>query len=274
MSNIRLFNDARIRVSWNDQEEEWYFSVVDVVAVLTESLDPKQYLKKIRNRDQELNSKWGTICTPVESTGKDGKKRKVLMGNTKGILRLIQSIPSQKAEPFKIWLAQVGSERLDEIEDPEKAFDRGIKYYRQKGYSEEWIKQRIISIDVRRELTDEFKIAGITDSKEYAILTNELTRSWSGMSIKEYKEIKGLKKEGLRDNMSNLELTLNMLAEVSTAELCKVNKPIGFDETMNNVKSGGEIAGNAKKEIEKKLGKKITTTNNRGHKKKIKTSNN
>lgn len=262
MDKIKLFENQRIRTVWNAEEEEWYFSVIDVVAALTESLDPKQYLKKLRSRDIELNSKWGTICTPVSGIGKDGKKRKILMSNTKNVLRLIQSIPSRKAEPFKMWLAQVGSERLDEIADPQKAFDRGIEYYRNKGYSEEWIQQRLKGIDVRRKLTDQYHIAGITESKDFAILTNEMTKAWSGLSIQAYKTKKGLKKENLRDNMTDLELVLNSLAEITTTELCKTYQPIGMNETKKQTIAGGTIAGNARKEIETRLGHSVISTNN------------
>ncbi|MCH5180665.1 MAG: phage antirepressor protein [Erysipelotrichales bacterium] len=264
MSNIKLFDDAQIRVSWNADEEDWYFSIVDVVATLINSdyQTARNYWKVLKNRLNKEGSELVTKCNRLKLAATDGKMRQTDVLKTKDVLRLIQSIPSPKAEPFKLWLAQVGSERLDEIEDPEKTFERGIQYYRQKGYSEEWIKQRITSIDIRRELTDEFKTAGVTDSKDYAILTNELTRSWSGMSVKEYKEAKGLKKEGLRDNMSNLELTLNMLAEATTVELCKANKPVGFDETLDNVREGGTIANDARKKIEKKTRKSIISNTN------------
>ncbi|MCH5180057.1 MAG: phage antirepressor protein [Erysipelotrichales bacterium] len=257
MSNIRLFNDVRIRVSWNADEEEWYFSVVDVIAVLTESDNPRRYWSDLKRKLTVEGSEVYEKIVQLRMKAEDNKMRFTDALKTKDVLRLIQSIPSPKAEPFKLWLAQVGNERLDEIEDPEKAFERGIEYYRKKGYSDEWIKQRLIIIDVRRELTDEYKAAGITESKDYAILTDELTRSWSGMSVKQYKRIKGLKKESLRDNMTNLELALNMLAEASVAELCKENKPIGFEETLDSVKLGGRIVGNAKSEIEKELKKKI-----------------
>lgn len=269
MANIKLFNDKTIRSSWNADEEEWYFSVVDIVAALTESSNPKDYLKKIRLRDDELNSKWGTICHPVENIGKDGRKRKVLMSKTKNVLRLIQSIPSPKAEPFKLWLAQVGSERLDEIADPQKALDRGIEYYRAKGYPEEWIQQRLRTIDARRELTNEYKKAGVTESKDYAILTNEMTIAWSGHSVKGYKQLKGLTKENLRDNMTNLELALNTLAEITTAEICKSDHPVGFEETKKASIDGGSIAGNARKEIENRLGRSVISKNNAKDKEKL-----
>ena len=185
MSNIKLFQEQRIRATWNAEEEEWYFSVVDVVAVLTDSADPKQYIKKMRSRDKELSEKWGTICTPVEMTGLDGRRRKIQAATAKGILRLVQSIPSPKAEPFKMWLAQVGSERIDEIADPEKAILRGAEYYRMKGYPEGWINQRLRTIEIRKKLTDEWRASGVEEGKEYAILTNDLMRAWSGLSVQE-----------------------------------------------------------------------------------------
>ncbi len=218
-NKIKVFENREVRTVWNADEEEWYFSVVDVVAVLTDSKDPKQYIKKMRSRDSELASKWGTICTPVAMAGLDGKRRKIQAANTKNILRIIQSIPSPKAEPFKVWLAQVGSERLDEIADPEQAILRGAEYYRRKGYSEGWINQRLQTIEMRKELTDEWKARGIEKEKDYAILTNEMTKAWSGLSVREYKDFKGLKKENLRDNMTNIELVLNMLAEVTTTAI-------------------------------------------------------
>ena len=218
-NKIKVFENREVRTVWNADEEEWYFSVVDVVAVLTDSQDPKQYIKKMRSRDTELASKWGTLCTPVEMVGLDGRRRKIQAANTKNILRIIQSIPSPKAEPFKVWLAQVGSERLDEIADPEQAILRGAEYYRRKGYSEGWINQRLQTIEMRKELTDEWKARGIEKEKDYAILTNEMTKAWSGLSVREYKDFKGLKKENLRDNMTNIELVLNMLAEVTTTAI-------------------------------------------------------
>lgn len=230
MSNIKIFEDKKIRVQWNDKEEDWYFSLVDVVAVLADTTNPTDYLKKMRKRDVELGAYLGTNCPHVEMVGQNGLKRKVLAGNTKAVLRLIQSIPSKKAEPLKIWLAQVGSERLDEIADPQKAIDRAIVTYREKGYSEEWITQRMMTIKMRKELTAEWQERGITQEKDYAILTNEMTKAWSGLSVQEYKKYKGLKKENLRDNMTNIELVLNMLAEVTTTELSQKEKPVTFKE--------------------------------------------
>lgn len=252
-NKIKIFETKQVRTLWNAEEEEWYFSVVDVVEVLTDSVDPKQYIKKMRSRDPELADKWGTICTPVEMIGKDGKRRKVLAASTKGVLRLVQSIPSPKAEPFKVWLAEVGSERLDEIADPEKAIMRGADFYRAKGYSEEWINQRLQTIEMRKELTDEWKARGIEKDRDYAILTNEMTKAWSGLSVKEYKELKGLKKENLRDNMTNIELVLNMLAEVSTTAISKTKQPETFRENVAVAKEGGTVAKNARQDIESRL---------------------
>ena len=231
-TKLKLFNEKTVRTVWNADEEEWYFSVVDVVAILTDSVDPKQYIKKMRSRDPELSSKWGTICTPVEMLGLDGRRRKVQAATTKGVLRLVQSIPSPKAEPFKMWLAQVGAERLDEIADPEKAIQRGAAYYREKGYSDEWIRQRLRTIEIRKKLTDEWSARGVETDLEYAILTNDMTKAWSGLSVKEYKALKGLKKESLRDNMTDLELVFNMLAEVTTTRLSQKEKP-GVEQIEN-----------------------------------------
>lgn len=267
MSNIKVFENKKIRTQWNEQEEDWYFSLVDIVAVLTDSANPTDYLKKIRKRDVELGAYLGTNCPQVEMTGQNGLKRKVLAGNTKAVLRLIQSIPSKKAEPFKIWLAQVGSDRLDEIADPQKAIDRAIATYREKGYSEEWITQRMMTIKMRKELTAEWQERGITQEKDYAILTNEMTKAWSGLSVQEYKKYKGLKKENLRDNMTNIELVLNMLAEVTTTELSQKEKPITFKENKDIAKRGGKFAGETRERYEKEMGRKIISPANVNDKK-------
>lgn len=256
-TKLKLFNEKTVRVSWNADEEEWYFSVVDVVSVLTDSVDPKQYIKKMRTRDTELNSSWGTICTLTKMPASDGKYYKTTVATTKGILRLVQSIPSPKAEPFKMWLAQVGSERLDEIADPEKAFKRGVDFYRAKGYSEEWINQRMQTIRARKKLTDEWRARGIETDKEYAILTSEMTKAWSGKTVREYKELKGLKKESLRDNMTDIELALNMLAEVTTTAFSKQEQPETFDESRKIARDGGKVAKNARRDIERRLGKSV-----------------
>ena len=256
-NKIKLFENKVVRSHWDSEQEEWYFSVVDVIEVLTESKDAKQYLKKMRSRDLELNSNWGTICTLVKMVGKDGKLREIQAANTAGILRLIQSIPSPKAEPFKLWLAQVGSERLDEIADPEKAILRGADFYRAKGYTENWINQRLQTIEMRKELTDEWKARGIDKEKDYAILTNEMTKAWSGLSVKDYKELKGLKKENLRDNMTNIELVLNMLAEVTTTAISKSKEPETFSENLQVAKECGSVAKNARVDIEERIGKSV-----------------
>lgn len=257
-----MFADDSIRKVWHSGLEEWYLSIFDVVKVLTDSNDPKQYIKKMRARDKELDSKWGTICTPLQMIAPDGKMRKVQASNIEGILRIIQSIKSPKAEPLKVWLAKVGAERLDEIADPEKAMERAVATYKAKGYSDKWISQRLRSIEIRKELTDEWQNAGINNPKEYAALTNILTMAWSGKSVQAYKELKGLKKENLRDNMTNTELALNLLAEVSTTELSRMQRPSGYDETKEVTISGGEIAGNARKELEAKLGRSIISSSN------------
>lgn len=256
-TKLKLFNEKQIRTSWNANEEEWYFSVVDVVAVLTDSVDPKQYIKKMRSRDPELNSSWGTICTLTKMQAADGKYYNTTVATTKGILRLIQSIPSPKAEPFKMWLAQVGSERLNEIADPEKAFKRGVEFYRAKGYSNEWINQRMQTIQARKKLTDEWRNRGIETDKEYAILTSEMTKAWSGKTVREYKELKGLKKESLRDNMTDIELALNMLAEVTTTAISKREQPTTFDESRNIAKRGGGVAKDARRSVEEQIGESV-----------------
>lgn len=270
-TKLKLFNEKTVRTVWNADEEEWYFSVVDVVAVLTDSANPTDYLKKMRKRDNELAAFLGTNCPQVEMVGETGKKRKVLAATTKGVLRLVQSIPSPKAEPFKVWLAQVGSERLDEIADPEKAILRGEEYYREKGYSEEWIRQRLRTIEVRKKLTDEWNARGVETDLEYAILTNDLTKAWSGLSVKEYKAMKGLKKENLRDNMTDLELVINMLAEVTTTAISQQEQPQTFAENRNVAKSGGETAKEARKVVEKRLGRSIISPLNASEKEKLDT---
>ena len=259
---IQLFEDQKIRVAWDAEREEWYFSVQDVVAVLSESIDPKQYIKKMRARDPQLSANWGTICTPVQMLAADGKQRKVQAANTEGILRIIQSIPSPKAEPFKRWLAQVGRERIEETIDPEQAIDRALETYLKKGYSEDWIHQRILSIRVRNELTAEWQARGVEQGREYAILTDEITKAWSGMTTRQYKNLKGLKKENLRDNMSTLEIVLNMLAETTTTELSKAHRPEGFEESRIVARRGGKVAGDARRAIEADTGRPAVTAQN------------
>ena len=261
-NSIQLFEDRKIRTAWDEEREEWYFSVQDVVAVLSESTDPKQYIKKMRTRDPQLSANWGTICTPVEMIAADGKRRKVQAANTEGILRIIQSIPSPKAEPFKRWLAQVGRERIEETIDPEQAIDRALETYQKKGYDADWIHQRILSIRVRNELTAEWQARGVQQGKEYAILTDEITKAWSGMTTRQYKNLKGLKKENLRDNMSTLEIVLNMLAETTTTELSKAHRPEGFEESRIVARRGGKVAGDARRAIEADTGRPAVTSQN------------
>ena len=262
MDEIKLYENKEIRSIWDEEKEEWYFSVVDVVAVLSESKNPTDYLKKMRKRDEQLALYIGTNCPQVEVKSSGGKKRKILAGNMKDIFRIVQSIPSQKAEPFKLWLAEVGEERIDEIVDPELTIDRALETYLKKGYSREWINQRLQAIQVRKELTDAWENHGIEKGVEYAILTDEITKAWSGMTTRGYKNLKGLKKENLRDNMTTLEVVLNMLAEATTAELTKTTNPKGLEENRKVAKRGGSIAGNARKEIEKETGKPVITSKN------------
>ena len=261
-NTIRLFEDRKIRTAWNEEQEEWYFSVQDVVAVLAESSDPKQYIKKMRARDPELSANWGTICTPVQMPAADGKMRKIQAADTEGLLRIIQSIPSPKAEPFKRWLAKVGRERIEETIDPEQAIDRALETYQKKGYDTDWIHQRLLSIRVRNELTAEWQERGVQQGKEYAILTDEITKAWSGMSTRQYKQLKGLKKENLRDNMSTMEIVLNMLAEATTTELSKAHQPEGFSESQTMARRGGSYAGQVRLDIEKDTGRPIITSQN------------
>ena len=261
-NSIQLFEDRKIRTAWDEEKEEWYFSVQDVVAVLSESTDPKQYIKKMRARDPQLSANWGTICTPVQMLAADGKQRKVQAANTEGILRIIQSIPSPKAEPFRLWLAAVGRERIEETIDPEQAIDRALETYLKKGYSEDWIHQRILSIRVRNELTAEWQARGVEKGREYAILTDEITKAWSGMTTRQYKNLKGLKKENLRDNMSTLEIVLNMLAETTTTELSKAHRPEGFEESRIVARRGGKVAGDARRAIEADTGRPAVTAEN------------
>ena len=259
---IRLFEDKKIRTAWDEEQEEWYFSVQDVVAVLAESSDPKQYIKKMRARDPELSANWGTICTPVQMSAADGKMRRIQAADTEGLLRIIQSIPSPKAEPFKRWLAKVGRERIEETIDPEQAIDRALETYQKKGYDTDWIHQRLLSIRVRNELTAEWQERGVQQGKEYAILTDEITKAWSGMSTRQYKKLKGLKKENLHDNMSTMEIVLNMLAEATTTELSKAHQPEGFSESQTIARRGGSYAGQVRQDIEKDTGRPVITSQN------------
>ncbi|MBR3933469.1 MAG: Bro-N domain-containing protein [Clostridia bacterium] len=262
-NKIQVFEDKKIRTAWNEEKEEWYFSVVDVVSVLTDSADGRKYWNKLKQRLKEEGNELVTICHQLKlKSPKDGKRYNTDVADISGILRIIQSIPSPKAEPFKMWLAEVGKERIDETIDPELAIDRAIETYQKKGYSDEWIHQRILSIRVRNALTDEWDKHGVQKGVEYAILTDEITKAWAGMTTRKYKNIKGLTKENLRDNMSDLELVLNMLAEATTTELSKTTNPQTFKENLEIAKSGGEAAGIARKEVEKRTGKSVITSKN------------
>ena len=262
MSNIKLFQNQEIRSQWDAEQEQWLFSVIDIIRALTGNERPRKYWsdlkKKLNQEGSEVSDKIGQL----KMLAPDGKYRLTDVTNTETLLRLIQSIPSPRAEPFKLWLAQVGYERLEENDDPELSIDRALETYLAKGYSKEWINQRLKSIEVRKELTDEWETRGVKKGQEFAILTDEITRAWAGMSTKEYKQHKSLKKENLRDNMTNLELVLNMLAEATTAEISKEKIPATFDENKIIAQQGGEVAGNARKDIESKTGKKVITTKN------------
>lgn len=264
MSSIKLFQSNQIRSVWNEDEQQWYFSIVDVVGALTDSTDTKQYIKKMRSRDKELNSNWGTICTPVKMLASDGKMRKSQAASVKGILRIIQSIPSPKAEPFKQWLAQVGSDRIAEIENPELAQKRIRETYRAKGYSDEWIEQRIRGIAIRDTLTDEWKKRGIKEGKEYAILTAEISKATFGITPSEYKRVKSLDRpsENLRDHMTDLELLFSALGEASTTEIAKTHDAYGMAENTQAARAGGKIAGDARKALEAKTGRKVVSSSN------------
>ncbi|MFA7421490.1 MAG: Bro-N domain-containing protein [Melioribacteraceae bacterium] len=264
MSNIKLFESVKIRSAWNEAEQKWYFSVADVVEALTDSTDIKQYVKRLRQRDEQLNSNWGTVCTPLEMIAADGKIRKVQAANAEGLLRIIQSIPSPKAEPFKRWLARVGYERLEEIENPELASRRIREIYKAKGYSDEWIEKRLRGIAVRDELTDEWKKRGVKEQIEFAILTSEISKATFGLTPSEYKELKNLpgKGENLRDHMTDLELIFTMLGEASTTEITKKADAKGFVENKTAAKKGGKIAGDARVALEKETGKNIVSKEN------------
>jgi len=259
---IRLFNDKQIRTHWDDEQEKWYFSIVDVIGVLTESIDAQAYWRKLKQRLKEEGNETVTNCHGLKMQAADGKMRLTDVADTEQLFRLIQSVPSPKAEPFKLWLARVGSERIDEIEDPEKGIDRLMETYLRKGYSKEWINQRLKSIEIRKELTDEWETRGVQKGQEYAILTDEISKAWSGFTTKQYKEFKDLKKENLRDHMTNLELVLNMLAEATTTEISKEKNPKTFDDSRVIAKQGGTIAGNTRREIEEKTGKKVVSKQN------------
>ncbi len=260
---IKLFDEYKIRTKWDSEIEDYYYSVIDVIAVLTESKNPRKYWSVLKSRLNSEGVELATICSQLKlPSHKDGKMYKTDVATTKELLRLIQSVPSPKAEPFKQWLAQLGKERLEEIADPEIAMQRAINTYRKKGYSEEWITQRMRTIETRKELTAEWNRVGVNEGIEYEILTDDISKAWSGMSTKEYKQYKGLKKEGLRDNMTNMELILNMLAEASTTEISKVENPDGFEESRDVAKRGGNIAGNARRELESVTGCNVISKKN------------
>jgi hypothetical protein len=259
---IRLFQDQKVRVQWDEEKEKWFFSIVDIIGILTDSPNPRKYWSVLKSRLKQEGSQLTTNCSQLKMQSADGKFYKTDVADTEQLLRLIQSIPSPKAEPFKVWLAKVGYERIEETEDPEIAFDRAMETYLKKGYSKNWINQRIKSIEVRKELTDEWENRGVKKGLDYAILTDEITKAWAGFTTKEYKDFKELKKENLRDHMTNLELVLNMLAETSTTELSKKHKPRTFSENKVIARKGGSVAGNARKELEEKLGNSVLSPYN------------
>ena len=264
-NKIKLFEDKKVRTLWNEGEEQWYFSIIDIIAILTEQDNyqgARNYWKVLKHRLIKEGNETVTNCNQLKIEAEDGKMRLTDVATTEQLFRLIQSIPSKKAEPFKLWLAKIGSERLDEMQDPEISIDRALKQYLNLGYSENWINQRLKSIEIRKELTDEWKRLGLKEGQEFATLTDIITKAWSDKNTKEYKVLKGLKKENLRDNMTNTELILNMLAEASTKDISQAKNPKNFTESKKVAKQGGSIAGNARKELEKKTGKKIVSSMN------------
>lgn len=262
MDEIKLYENKEIRSVWDEEKEEWYFSIVDIVGVLTESDNPRKYWSVLKTRLKEEGSQLATNCSQLKMKATDGKMRLTDVVDMQGIFRIIQSIPSPKAEPFKLWLAEVGKERIDEIIDPELTIERALETYLKKGYTREWINQRLQAIQVRKELTDAWDDAGIKKGIEYAILTDEITKAWSGMTTRGYKNLKGLKKENLRDNMTTTEIILNMLAEAATKDITNATNPKGLEENKKVAKRGGSIAGNARKEIERETGKPVITSKN------------
>lgn len=261
--DVKIFEGSQIRSVWDNEREEWYFSVVDVIGSLTESNNPRDYWYRVKKRmSDEERSELSTICRQLKLKASDGKMRLTDVADMQGIFRIIQSVPSPKAEPFKMWLAEVGKERIDEIIDPELTIDRALEGYAKKGYSREWINQRLQAIQVRKELTDTWQDHGVKAGNEYAILTNEISKAWSGMTTREYKDFKGLKKENLRDNMSTTELILNMLAETATKDIAEATNPQGLDENKQVAQDGGSIAGDARKSIEARTGKPVITSKN------------
>ena len=257
---IQLFEGKKVRIVWDAEQEKYYFSVTDIVQVLTDSVNPRDYIKKMLRRDPELKSKWGTICPPVEMLAPDGKRRKTQAADLEGIFRIIQAIPSKKAEPVKQWLAELGSMRVDQMIDPEQTFQMAVEDYRRQGYSDRWINERMRSIEMRKELTDEWHRSGIHEPKDFAILTNVLTKAWSGMTTGEYKRYKGLTKQNLRDNMTNVELALNTLAEVATTEYSRQSNPQSMAESQRIAKEGGEVAREARETMERRLGRSVVSS--------------
>ena len=257
---IQLFEGRKVRIAWDAEQEKYYFAVADIVQILTDSVNPRDYIKKMLRRDPELKSKWGTICPPVEMLAPDGKHRKTQAADIAGIFRIIESIPSKKAEPVRQWLAEVGAQRIDQMIDPELTFQMAIEDYRRQGYSDKWINERMRSIEMRKELTDEWHRSGIHEPKDFAILTNVLTKAWSGMTTGEYKRYKGLTKENLRDNMTNIELALNTLAEVATTEYSRQSNPQTMTESQRIAQEGGDLARNARETMEKRLGRSVVSS--------------
>ena len=255
----KLFEDRKIRTVWDDKEEKWYFSIVDVVAVLTDSADPKQYIKRMKSRDEGLKANWGTICTLVPLVSEDGKKHKEMTADTTGIFRVIQSIPSHKAEPIKQWIAHVAAERIDQMQDPELSIQQAMMDYKRLGYSDNWINQRLKSIEIRKDLTDQWKLHNVEEGIQYATLTDIIYQHWAGKTAKEYKEFKGLKKENLRDNMTNEELVLNMLAELSTTSITKSKNPQTLEDNMKCAADGGDVARVAHEQLEAKTGRNVVS---------------
>ena len=267
---VAIFEGQHIRRQWDAEKELWYFSVIDVVGVLSASKNPRNYWKVLKNRLSKEGNETVTNCNQLKMRAEDGKMRLTDVADTEQLLRLIQSIPSPKVEPLKQWLARVGYERIEEVEDPEKGIDRAMEMYLRKGYSKDWINQRLKSIEIRKDLTDEWDKRGVKKGLEYAILTDEITRAWSGLTVKDYKKVKGLKKQNLRDNMTNMELVLNMLAEATTTEISKQKEPETFDQNQEIAQQGGEVAGTARRQVEKRTGKRVVTEETAGNELRIK----
>ena len=259
LQELKIFEQKQVRTIWDDEREKWFFCVADIVSVLTESTDVRQYVKRLRQRDSELNSVWGTICTPHQFVSTDGKKHAMNCADLEGIFRIIQSISSPKAEPFKRWLAQVGAERIQQMQDPELGIQQSLMDYKRLGYSDNWINQRLKSIEIRKDLTDQWKLHHVEEGVQYATLTDIIYQTWAGKTAKEYKQFKGLKKENLRDNMTNEELVLNMLAELSTTSITKVKDPKNLEENMQCAVEGGEVARVAKEKLESKTGRSVVS---------------